>query len=365
MAESLHPRAEVFVATTWECNLRCSYCFVQRNWLSKSADHMSADLANRVVDAIDEALPEVETICIHFYGGEPLLNLPAMRVILECSAKKRRGRFSFAITTNGTLCSKTIMDMLQAGSFKVVLSIDGPTEIHDACRRTAEGTPSHARVMRFLQTLRLQTNCEVRGSAVVRSGWGLQRATEYLRNLPVDVIKAQAVRGSDGTPYALSEREGDAYLEDLEVLGSQVIDELEAGQIPRDDRFSSRILQLLKGEERQAFCGAGYTTFGITPTGDVLPCILINPKGNILGHVKDDPKSWKEAGYRWKVSRPLRSECEVCSYFYLCGGGCPALIPVCGSKECDIIRKNCDVALSIYEHFHSTPEVLLGLAGIF
>ena len=42
--------------------------------------------------------------------------------------------------------------------------------------------------------------------------------------------------------------------------------------MPRDDRYSSRVLQLLKGDRRDAFCGAGDTIFGITPSGDVLPC---------------------------------------------------------------------------------------------
>jgi radical SAM protein with 4Fe4S-binding SPASM domain len=200
---------------------------------------------------------------------------------------------------------------------------------------------------------------------VVRSGWGLYQATEHLRSLPVDVIKAQAVRGFVGAPYTLTGKEIQAYLEDLEAIGSRVIAELEAGQMPRDDRFSSLVLQLLKGEKRQAFCAAGDSTFGIAPSGDVLPCILLDPKGNILGHVNDDPKSWRKAGYHWKTSRPLRSECRACSYFYMCGGGCPALMPVCGTEECTIIRKNCDVARSIFEHFRSTPEVLLGLVGIF
>jgi sulfatase maturation enzyme AslB (radical SAM superfamily) len=52
-------------------------------------EHMSPELAVRVIEAIDEGLANVETVCIHFYGGEPLLNLPAMRAILEHSGKKK------------------------------------------------------------------------------------------------------------------------------------------------------------------------------------------------------------------------------------------------------------------------------------
>jgi hypothetical protein len=48
----------------------------------------------------------------------------------------------------------------------------------------------------------------------------------------------------------------------------------------------------------------------------------------------------------------------------LCGGGCPAILPVCGAEECELVRKNCEVAVGIYDHFRANPEVLLGLAGI-
>lgn len=325
---------------------------------------MPSELAVRVIDALDEGLSTVESICVHFYGGEPLTNLPAIEAMLNRSNDKELGRFSFAITTNGMCLSPAVIDLLDAGKFQVVLSIDGPAEIHDECRRTAKGAPTHARVIDFLRALKSQTTCWVRGSAVVRSGWSLLQATEYLRTLPVDVIKAQAVRGPDGTPHVLSETEKQAYLEDLDAIGRQVIAELEAGQMPRDDRYSSRVLQLLKGDRRDAFCGAGCTTFGITPSGDVLPCVLMDPEGCLLGHVDDDPKTWVQAGRRWRDSRPLRTECKECSCFHLCGGGCPALMPVCGADECDLIRKNCEVTVAIFEHFQSTPETLLALAGI-
>jgi len=36
-------------------------------------------------------------------------------------------------------------------------------------------------------------------------------------------------------------------------------------------------------------------------------------------------------------------------------------MPVCGADECDLIRKNCEVAIAIFEHFRSTPEALLGM----
>jgi radical SAM protein with 4Fe4S-binding SPASM domain len=219
-------------------------------------------------------------------------------------------------------------------------------------------------VLEFLNALRSRTKCRVRGSSVVRSGWRLSQAVDYLRRLPVDTIKAQAVRGRDGEPYALSESEKATYLQDLEAIGAQVIAELEAGKVPKDDRFSARVLQLLTGIRRDRFCAAGDTTFGVTPEGEILPCVLITTKDSHLGRAGDSPSLWRQAGRQWRASRQPRPECRTCPALALCGGGCPAILPICGADECDLVRKNCEVATSIYEHFRSRPETLLTLAGI-
>ena len=364
LPEPPHYLAEVLIATTWECNLRCAYCFVRRNELSADSQRMSPDLAVQVVDALDAGLAHVEAICLHLYGGEPLTNLPALEALVKRAGEKRPGRFRFAITTNGAGASPAALDLLEAGHFQIVLSIDGPAVIHDECRRTIGGAPTHASVMHFLQDVRSKTHCWVRGSSVVRSGWRLAQADAYLRTLPVNAIKAQAVRLPAGAPYTLSEAEKQAYLDDLEAAGRQVIAELEAGRPPLDDRFSSRVLQLLKGTERRSFCGAGDTAFGITPDGTVLPCVLIDPATARLGHIADEPTVWLEAGRRWLANRRTGARCKKCPALPLCGGGCPAMMPVCGDDECDLVRKNCEVAVAIYEHFRANPIALLPLAGI-
>jgi uncharacterized protein len=363
--EAKLPRAEVLVATTWRCNLRCSYCFVQECDLARGGARMSPQLAARVLDALDQGLSDVESVCVHLYGGEPLTNLPALRAMVERAEEKTPGRFSFAITTNGTCGSEAAVALLGRGRFQVILSVDGPAAVHDECRRTAGGGATHARVLEFLGQLRARTECRVRGSSVVRSGWSLARAESYLRTLPVDAIKAQAVRGPEGTPYALSAAEKAAYLDDLEELGRQVVAELEADRVPLDDRFSNRVLQLLAGFERESFCGAGESTFGVTPTGEVLPCVLMEAEGHRLGHVDGDPAVWRQAGERWRQRRQApRPECRGCPALPLCGGGCPALLPVCGADECDYVRRCCQVAAGIYRHFRARPEKLLTLAGI-
>jgi uncharacterized protein len=286
--------------------------------------------------------------------------------MVERAARKKNGRIQFSVTTNGTVLNDEVIDILNKGNFSIVLSIDGPPEVHNECRLKVDGSPSQADVIKFLDTVRAQTKCHVTGSSVIRSGWGLRQATDFLRNLPIHTIKAQAVRVPEGTPYALSPKERQQYMDDLEYIGQETIKDLEAEKFPLDRRYANRVLSLLKGSERNSFCGAGNTTYGITPDGKVLPCILLDEKEYYLGHINDAPVTWREAGKSWKA-KPLRPECHECGDLSLCGGGCPAMYSVCAEDECELVAKNCEVARKIYKHFvdKGKPEDLLGLAGIF
>lgn len=364
LPENLSYSAEILIAPTWECNLDCSYCFIGTNKICRKSREMSASMAREVVDALDEGLTHVEKISLHLYGGEPLLNIPAIEAMVCHAHKKKPGRFRFAITTNGTLVDNSIFDLLEKGRFQVVLSIDGPEHIHDQYRRSISGESTHARVMEFLKTLRSRTHCWVRGSSVVRSGWGLLEAVSYLSTLPLDAIKAQAVRVHQESPFALKQEEKQAYIEELEKIGKLIIAQIETGTVPKDDRFSSRVLQLLKGGKRESFCGAGHTTFGITPDGCVLSCILIDNRMNELGSISENPQLWITNGKKWKADHHARLQCQKCPALNMCGGGCYAINSICGEDECEIICKNCKVATFIYDHFKSNPEALLVLAGI-
>ncbi len=53
-------RTDVLVSTTWGCNLKCSYCFVQENDLAGTKDQMSPALAASVIDFLDTHLSKVK-----------------------------------------------------------------------------------------------------------------------------------------------------------------------------------------------------------------------------------------------------------------------------------------------------------------
>lgn len=360
-------RVEVLVNASQVCNLACTYCFAHQGKFGYNEDRvlkLSPNHAQRLVDVLPEALPWAKEFCIHFYGGEPLLNVEAMRTAVK-AAREYDNLFTFAITTNGTIVTDEVFSLLREGHFSIVLSVDGPAHIHDSMRRTAQGGPTHAMVMEFLHQLRQPPRVPVRGSAVVRKGWTLREAERYLHSLDVDLIKAQAVRLPEDNPLMLNKKEREEYINHLGEVADAVIAGLQKGIPPKDDRFNQRVLQVLKGTKRTSFCGAAQWSFGVAADGTVLPCVLVaGMPDTVLGHLDDPPSTWVEQGKIWAETHGPRTECESCWALPLCGGGCPAMLNVCGEDECVLTRAHCELSLSIYGAFRDSLVDLLWLAGI-
>lgn len=356
---------EILVNATQKCNLNCSYCFVDKgrfSYTSERCKSLSPQTARQLIEELPRRLSRAKHFCIHFYGGEPLLNLKAIGEATEAASLKG-DEFSFAITTNGTIATKKAMTTLKRGKFNVVLSIDGPDYIHNLCRRTKHGEPTHARVLEFLQKAKLE-GLHVRGSSVVRKGWSLKEARAYLDTLQVDAVKAQAVRLPPQNPMSLDDSELSDYFSHLQQIGQETIDSIRSDKVPKDDRFNHRVLQLLCKVSRDSFCGAGTRTFGMSSDGTMLPCILLAGKGEAaLGNINDNGE-WAKKGIHWAKTHKARNECQECWALPLCGGGCPAMLSVCGEDECELVRMNCEVALQIYAAFLDNPQDLLVLSEV-
>jgi uncharacterized protein len=137
---------------TQECNLRCSYCYM----LHKNPDHrMPLDIARAAVDyllAHRELFAEKSAVW-DFIGGEPLLELSLIERIVEYVLLRTHElehpwftRSQFAITTNGLLYSTPAVQRFierYRELLDITVSIDGPEEVHDRARVTANGKGSY------------------------------------------------------------------------------------------------------------------------------------------------------------------------------------------------------------------------------
>lgn len=99
---------------------------------------MDFDVAKRCIDFLIENSSQSNIISIGFYGGEPLLRPDFIVQCVEYVKERAEGRkIYFHMTTNGTLLKGSIMNYLVENGVHLLISIDGPEEIHNKNRKFA------------------------------------------------------------------------------------------------------------------------------------------------------------------------------------------------------------------------------------
>ena len=156
------------LSLTERCNLRCTYCYYKVSHEARSLV-MSKDIMEAAIRLAFERTLSLNQrfLNITFFGGEPLLCMDSIYRGVEYAKELARERFGmsnefrlrFAVNTNATLLDDTIIEYLKREKFRIYLSLDGPEEHHNICRKQVGGTGSfkliepHIPVLRNLDTV--------------------------------------------------------------------------------------------------------------------------------------------------------------------------------------------------------------------
>ncbi len=139
------------------CNLACDYCYYlskQKIYESSPRHLMSESLLELFIQEYISA-QTTDEVLFTWHGGEPLLRpLSFYRRAIELQRKYADGKtISNALQTNGTLITEEWARFLHDEGWLVGVSIDGPQEFHDTCRRTPDNRPSWAKVRKGIDLL--------------------------------------------------------------------------------------------------------------------------------------------------------------------------------------------------------------------
>jgi len=142
------------ISITERCNLRCKYCAFSGKY-SYNRTHTKKDISFSIAkQAIDFYLKRCKEIpTIGFYGGEPLLKFGMIKKIVDYS-KRKNEKCRFNITTNGTLLNKEIIDFFYNKNMTVLISLDGPEEIHNRYRVFPNGNGTFFKIIKNLKDLK-------------------------------------------------------------------------------------------------------------------------------------------------------------------------------------------------------------------
>jgi uncharacterized protein len=180
----------VTVLTTLQCNFACDYCFQgDHGDYNKTADKMSPDTSEQVAKWIEQRLDELkpEKLTITFFGGEPLVNLPALYDLAErahAMAKARGVTLLIGIISNGLLLTEELVDrLLPLGLNYVKITLDGDRDTHNKMRPLRGGQGTFDRIIENIRKV----------AGKVRIAIGGNFDTESVESFPalLDFLKEQ------------------------------------------------------------------------------------------------------------------------------------------------------------------------------
>jgi uncharacterized protein len=318
-------KIELYLAEA--CNLRCRYCYVNDNDALNNG-LMEWETAKQSVDLVFERAGGADSINITFFGGEPLLNKPILRQVIQYSQEKgqEQGKqVRYSMTTNATLLDDEIIGYIKQYNFGLMISMDGPKEVHDHMRPMANGKGSFDKAARNIKRLMKR-----RRSLTVRC---------TLSNQCLDRIKiVEFLEGFGFTRVAMSRCSGksdhvgpyDIGPQEVEILGQQddyfverLFKQLDNGEPVRFNPWATAMRNIHNKQERRMRCGVGRgcTTVGID--GNLYPCHrYVGMEKYILGHVSTGIDRERFADYL-RGYFETKKKCESCWAINICGGYCP------------------------------------------
>ncbi len=177
---SLH----LFVVTL-RCEHACHYCQVSRVSADRTRFDMTWDTASRALDLVFRSPAPV--LKIEFQGGEPLLNFPLIRDVIEAAETRRGDRtLEYVVTTNLALIDDEMLDFFRVHHVGISTSLDGPAFLHNA-NRPRPGGDSHKRTIAGIAAARA-----VLGPGSVAA---LMTTTRQSLDHPEDIIDEYVDRG--------------------------------------------------------------------------------------------------------------------------------------------------------------------------
>ena len=134
----------LLIAVSTKCNYQCEYCFQGSH---QCGVNMSGIILESTISYIKKALDNntiLKVLSVTWFGGEPLLNMTAIRTItafLLDYTRERGIEYRASIDTNGYLLTKEIsIELRDLGVRRVQIAFDGFEEYYNRIRKA----PSNA-----------------------------------------------------------------------------------------------------------------------------------------------------------------------------------------------------------------------------
>lgn len=351
---------EMYLHISHRCNLNCVYCYAGGGSFGGEETMMNRETARYAVDFLIRESGSHKTVILNFDGGEPLLNFPLVKWVIEYAKEKASlagKKISFNISTNGTLFNKKIVPYLARERVGIGVSIDGEPSVHDQTRTFGNGSGSYHTIIDNIENNRLfQYPDPIHGRATVtKAALHCSQSVSHLYDTGFRVIYLEPAAGFEPT-WAIDKDDLEIIKKEFEIIAAFYKKKLLEGEFFILRNFF-QFLQEIHRRGRSGYrCAAGRRIAAVAPNGDLFPCYKFagNP-GYIIGNVIDLTYN-QDLRSRFRdlhVSR--KPGCRDCWARYLCGGGCVYLCSQTNNDimapdplDCEFTRHIIKLALEIY-----------------
>lgn len=303
---------EYSIYITYNCNLRCSFCYVKEKLSDKRKD-VSDKKINQIVKYIASNKKKGDWVV--FFGGEPLLAPRAMQQIIK---KLQKANIRFAMYTNGLLLDKIPKEILKKIDV-ILVSADGDKKTQEKHR----GKGTYYRVIRNIDLVKTKTNALFIGRMTVDEKTNLYKSAINL------------LEHTDGLHWQIVSKPSFNYLNKfiksykagLQKLFNYWLDNFKKGNnlniIPFQAIVSSLVFSYPKNK-RPFRCGAGKNVQVIDADGKIYWCDeLVGNKKALIGNVTDE-----RVKNNYRTHYEIFNDCQTCDVSEICRGRCRKCLEV-------------------------------------
>ena len=301
---------------TDDCNLCCSYCrakmFDEEDEPAGSPGTIDETITENFSCGKKDLYAFLEKdadAVLTFIGGEPLLNIPFVREVMDEAPVKR-----FMLQTNGTKLLELGAEYINRFE-TILISIDGDKELTDGHRGYGiyETVTNAARKIReggftgeLIARMTIAEDTEIFSAVTHLADTKLFSSIHWQMDADFtgDLSRRRFAEWKNG------------YNAGIRRLAEEWVSRMEKGVVPKWYPFLSTTEDLLTGQKTKLRCGSGYVNYSIMTNGFIAPCpIMVGMADYYAGHISSaDPACLPEI--------PIQEPCLSCDIYDFCGGRC-------------------------------------------
>ena len=354
----------IVIQVSGDCSCKCVYCGQGHSPVTLGMDKIDK-IVERIKLKLQKNFPRFKKLDIRWFGGEPLLNLPAIVELskrLRIEAERYQAKYHSIIVTNGVALTLDVVGKLyECAIDKIEVTLDGDERDHNLRRPTKLGGESFAivyhnlleGVRRYGDKIDFTVRCNVdKGNS--------QAILKLIDRLCEDNVQDRI----------------NLYVAPLHSWGNRA--DLR-GLTPKE--FAEFELEVLVKLQRLGF----YNASGVLPRRKFVPCMAvgtenecIDPDGAVfhctevslvpsyvkkgincyqVADIADDKFEPKGIDFRSKYEEILatKTPCLECQLLPVCAGACPKLWYE-GLTPCPSVKLNLEQRLVLSYLFSNEGE---------